>query len=104
MKYLARRIEHVDLDEQAGTAMAAEVERRSLDLSLGRRGGRFSVRLEWLRPLAIDVRTATGTRQYSLATAADPWRRALLGILVLWLTSVLVTALFEAKRSRGARR
>ena len=99
MKLLTREVERVEIGERLGTPVVARVERRALNVSIGRPNGGLTMRLERLRPVAIEAGGAN-PRELSLEVSMDPWLRAVLGMLVVWLLSVAVTVLASHLRGR----
>jgi hypothetical protein len=103
MKYFTREVERVDIGQRAGVPLVARVERRAFDLGVHKTNGGLSLRLEWLRPLALEVGPATGSVERSLEVSPDPWLRALLGIVIVWTLSTAILLLAGAIRSRANR-
>jgi len=103
MKYFTREVERVDIGQRAGVPLVARVERRALDLGVSKPEGGFSFRFEWLHPLALEADPATGSTERSLEVSADPWLRALLGILIVWGLSTAILLLTGIVRSRARR-
>ena len=101
MRYLTREIERVDLGQPAGVPLVARVERRALDLGASKPAGSFSLRFEWLHPLALEAGPATERTEHSLEVSPDPWLRALLGILMVWGLSTAILLLAGTVRSRA---
>ncbi len=104
MKFLTREMERVEIGQRAGAALIARVERRTLDLRRNTSERGFSLRVEWLRPIAIEAGPGTSSQELSLRVSPDPWARALVGILVLAVGSVVLTTLASALRSRWHRK
>ena len=103
MRYFTRAIERVDLGQRDGVPLVARVERRALDLGVNRPESGFSLRLEWLHPVALEAGPATGATERSLAVSPDPWLRALLGIVIVWALSTVILLLAATLRARGKR-
>ena len=96
-------IERTALGDHGGRSLTASVERRSLQLALGRRRG-VRLTVTRLRPVAIGVRAADG-RGYELPVDAppDPWLGAFRRLLLLSVASFAVLALAPRMRRRGVR-
>jgi hypothetical protein len=103
MKFLIREVELVDIGEYTGTRLFAQVERRGVRASFGGAGRGFSFRIERLHPVAIEASGAGAPREHSLEVSRDPWLHGLLGMLVLWALSVVVTTLTARLRARARR-
>ena len=103
MKFFTREIERVEIGQRAGAPLVARVERRALDFGVSRPEGGYSLRLEWLHPVALEAGSATVQTEHSLEVSPDPWPRAVLGILIVWAFSTAILLLAGALRSRAKR-
>ena len=85
-----------------GRRLRGRVERRLLQVAVGRGGG-FRMRLGRLRPVAVEVIEA-GERRYEVAIEAppDPWLVAGRRLLLTWLAAALLVDAARTLRGAGS--
>lgn len=99
---LSTEVEYAELGTHGGRRLRGRVERRLLQVAVGR-SGRFRMRLGRLRPVAVEVIEA-GERRYEVPIEAppDPWLAAGRRLLLTWLAAALVVDAARTLRGAGS--